>query len=834
MKIPAFAAHYRKSDETWQRLEDHLDGVALLAKQFASKLGLASHGEILGLLHDFGKYSQVFQAYLKSAVGLLERDQDADWVDADSLRGKIDHSTAGAQFIWNELLARATPTSNEALVAQVLALCIASHHSGLINCIGADGNTFGDDTFGKRVRKASDLTHLDEVVRNAALKVTSRAQVLLAEPSLRNDFSTALQRIVCSELAERSCDPRSDLVVHTLFGLLVRALFSCLIDADRIDSADFEGGQHRRKLRSDERPNWTLLAARLEHHLSHFSKSTPIDEIREEVSTHCLEAAARSPGRIYTLTVPTGGGKTLGALRFSLHHAAKHRLDRILFVIPFTSIIDQNATVVRSILEPAESDRSSIVLEHHSNVTPEHQGWREKVLSENWNAPVVFTTFVQLLDTLFGSGTRGARRMHQIANSVIVFDEIQSLPLQCVHLFNSAMNFLAEQCGSTIVLSTATQPLLHTVSASKGALRLCQAHELAPVRTLFDRLRRVEIRDSRKAGGWSDQELAGFARQSINEARSLLIVVNTKKSARQLYRLLSAECEATVLHLSTNMCAAHRKSALATIRELLDENRPIVCISTQLIEAGVDIDFGCVIRYLAGLDSIAQAAGRCNRHGHRSSGVLHIVNPSDESLASLPDLLIGKALTERVLDEFTANPEAFPTGLIGPEAMNRYYDYYFFARTDKMDYPVSKAAIGHDDTLLNLLSINHQAVVEYGRRNGSMPPTFFRQAFMTAAEAFKAIDAPTEGVIVPYSQRGKDLVAALYGSFDISREIELLKESQQYSVNVFPATFEALMRAGALHQVRSDLRIHTLDARYYDERLGLTTEASRSMETINV
>ncbi|MDD5724500.1 MAG: DEAD/DEAH box helicase [Syntrophales bacterium] len=243
-----------------------------------------------------------------------------------------------------------------------------------------------------------------------------------------------------------------------------------------------------------------------------------MDEIRKEVSAHCLDAA-KQPGGLFTLTVPTGGGKTLASLRFALHHAKEYGMDRIIYIIPFTSIIDQNAQVVREILEPEEcpGDAGRIVLEHHSNIGADIQSWKEKLLTENWDAPVVFTTMVQLLETLFGGGTRGARRMHQLANVVIVFDEIQTLPIKCVHLFNNAVNFLVDHCGSTVILCTATQPLLGAVDQKKGALELSEKNELMPnVGKLFIDLKRVHVHDCRKSLGWTYSEIAALAVEQVN------------------------------------------------------------------------------------------------------------------------------------------------------------------------------------------------------------------------------------------------------------------------------------------------------------------------------
>jgi len=462
-----------------QLLEDHLIGVADKAKNFASKIGLTEAGELIGLLHDFGKYSKAFQTYIGSVTGLIDPDED-EYVDAaGKLKGKIDHSTAGAQYIWEALSNRGEP---ERIVAQLLALCIASHHSGLIDCIAPDSNSFGKDIFGKRMKKERDKTYIDEVVKVADTKILARCAKVLGSPILIEQVKILLKNIVLSNTKNGKMNK---CVVQQQIGLAVRFLFSSLIDADRIDSADAEKKRVHQYRQKGNYVSWKILIDRLDCRLQGFTSTKPIDGLRQKISQHCLDAAIREGG-IFTLTVPTGGGKTLASLRFALHHAKQKKLERIIYVIPFTSIIDQNALVVREILEPNDvpEHQGKVVLEHHSSLMPERQTWREKILCESWDAPIIYTTMVQFLETVFGAGTRGARRMHQLANAVLIFDEIQTLPMNCVHLFNNAMNFLAEHCKSTILLCTATQPLLHLVDEKKGAIRLHEQSQLMIIKVI--------------------------------------------------------------------------------------------------------------------------------------------------------------------------------------------------------------------------------------------------------------------------------------------------------------------------------------------------------------
>jgi CRISPR-associated endonuclease/helicase Cas3 len=824
-----FIAHHRESDGVTQSLATHLCNVAILANAFAGKVGLDKQGELIGLLHDLGKFSAAFQAYIKSAVGLLNQDEDEEFVDATGLKGKIDHSTAGAQLVWQELSKQGQLGQ---IVGQILSLCIASHHSGLVDCLSSDTNSLGEDVFGRRMNKADDRSHFNEALGKADEAILARARELTSKPEMLKAMQAAISGIV--RVAPGKDDKST--VAQQQIGLLVRFLFSCLIDADRIDSADFENPKGKKLRANGGYAAWDVLIDRLEKHLETLQLRHPIDILRQGISRHCLEGASRGKG-IYTLTVPTGGGKTLVSLRFALHHANKEtngvKMERVIYVIPFTSIIDQNADIVRKILEPEGVEPSSVILEHHSNLTPEEQSWRGKILSENWDAPVIYTTSVQFLETLFGAGTRGARRMHQLTNAILIFDEIQTLPINCVHLFNNAMNFLVEQCGSTVVLCTATQPLLDKVDANKGAIRIPEGNELMPdVKKLFDDLKRVDVLNRHKPGGWTMDEIVSLALEETAKASSCLVIVNTKKSAQTIYQLCSEQTSIPTYHLSTSMCPAHRKSILAEVRLRLERQEPTLCVSTQLIEAGVDVDFGTVIRFTAGLDSIAQAAGRCNRNGIREIGLVHVVNPQDENLSMLPDIRIGCDKTMRVLEDYEEKPGKYGNNCIGPEAMAWYYQNYFYARASDMDYPVSDRTLGHDDTLLNLLSANTQATAEYGRTKGKKPDIYLRQSFMAAARAFKAIDAPTCGVIVPYGTVGPALITELCATYLPDKEFDLLRRAQQFTVNVFPQTLERLTKAGAVKEIQEGTGILFLDSRYYSPEFGLSETPDGKMEVL--
>jgi len=372
------------------------------------------------------------------------------------------------------------------------------------------------------------------------------------------------------------------------------------------------------------------------------------------------------------------------------------------------------------------------------------------------------------------------------------------------------------------------------VNPDKGVLLVPQANELIPdTKGLFEKLKRVDVLDRRKAGGWTNEEVVALAFEEVDLSGSCLVVVNTKNAAQSLRLLSVGRPDIAVYHLSTNMCPAHRKHVLSEIRAELDGqgDRPVLCISTQLIEAGVDIDFGSVVRCLAGIDSIAQAAGRCNRHGRRAMGRVHIVNPSVDNLDKLPDLRIARTNAERVLDDYRDNPQHFGDSIIGLEAIRRFYQYYFFDRAPEMDYPVRAELLGHGDTVLNLLSENSLALHQHGR---IAPDTYFRQSFMAAGRAFKAIDSPTQGVLVPYGEDGRKVIAELCASHLPEQEFKLLRRAQQFSVNVFPHVLDRLLKHGAVRVIIPGTGILALSSQFYSREFGLSETAVEDMELLSV
>ena len=825
MKDP-YIAHLRKSDGQIQSVQVHLKETAALAKVFAQKLNLESAGELLGLMHDFGKYSRKFQKYIHDKTNLFNPDLDDE--ESTPNGSKVDHSTAGAQWVYRELRKFGAEQGIGELFGQMLGLCIASHHGeGLIDCLDSEGNAI----WKKRFEKDDELTHLVECEHNADEAIKQKAHELVGENLIRS-----LLNAVKPILSEQTTNNK---IKEFYLSCLTRFLFSCLIDADRINSSDFERKDQKDVRRLTEKPDWQSAIDQLEAKLAGFENRYPIDEIRHRISDDCLKRAVDSQG-IYTLTVPTGGGKTLASLRYALHHAQKHNLDRIIYIIPYTSIIDQNAQAVREILG------EDWVLEHHSNLEPEKQSWQDKLLSENWDKPIVFTTMVQFLDAWFGGGTRGARHIHPMTNAVLIFDEIQTLPVKCVHLFCNVLNWLTTFGKSTAVLCTATQPLLgksglqnfpedkRGAITARGLLMLPENAEIMgkhqDLDKLFEELSRVEIRFNEKAGGWNVDEAGAFLLEQFATTPSCLFIVNTKKWAQELYQYCQRQNvpPEVLFHLSTNQCAAHRKAIFDTIKARLEKKQPVICISTQLIEAGVDISMACVIRALGGLDSIAQAAGRCNRHKEVDKGLVYVLNLQETDFSQiLPDIAVGKEKAATIFREFEEKD------ILQPKAMSRYFELYFYNRSDEMVYLINEK--DKNDGLLHWLSdncFNAGAKIKGYFKNDILRKhdlyPLLMQSFKSAGRIFQVIDAPTRSVIVPYG-KGKEYIDTLCGTWDVKEMSKAKKKAQRYSVNVFPKVWNKLQEKKALHETIKGSGIYYLDECHYNNKFGLSLDKISEM-----
>ena len=786
-------ARYDSEANREQTLQEHSSIVSSLSKTYGGAIGCPHLAELCGLIHDAGKAKQEFQAYLLS--------------DDTRLRGKINHTSAGARYIV-EKYGKSTDVY-QACTAQVVALAVCSHHSGLIDCI----DTNGHDRFHSRLYPDRDIGYEESITNFEAECIASENLDALFQKAVE-ETGQILESIL------RRPDIKQEKPFY--FALFARYLLSCVIDADRYDAYCFKAGLPAQDPDYELETTWQELSDNLEHHLStEMRKDREIDRLRAEISDTCRQAA-EYPGGIYRLCVPTGGGKTLASLRYALRHAILHDKRRIIYAIPFTTIIDQNADVVHNSLK-----KDRVILEHHSNLIQESEddglaepdeGDRRSLLTERWDVPIILTTTVQLLNTLFLGKTQSVRRMHNLAGSIIIFDEVQTIPIKCLDMFNAALNFLAEVCGATIILCTATQP-----GSNVGVPVRCSPPEnLVPdYEEMFGKFRRTTIHDACIPGGYSASALADFVLEQQRINTSGLVIMNTKKAAKSLYAALKRQYPSCSLHyLSTALCPAHRREKLAQLNEELEDRKPVICVSTQLIEAGIDISFNCVIRSLAGLDSIAQAAGRCNRHGEDARRDVFIVNSSEEDLSRLPEIKIGQQQTARVLRDYAADPAQFDCDLLSPRALARYYFYYYEVQKKKMPYPVSKenSKFPTDVTLFDLLSRNQAGREAYRGRFDQRPGYLFCQAFASSGSQFAVIDQDTVSVLVPYG-RGKEIIQELATASHLPATAKLLKEGQQYSVNLFKNEVQSL--DNGIYPI-GDTGVLALADMYYSPDYGIT------------
>lgn len=796
-----FCAHINPITLKEQSVKKHSYNVSKMATEYCAKIALAETGKLTGLLHDMGKVTDIFNSYIHYSL-MNPNDK--------SFKGSIDHSTAGAKFIYDNFYN--STDQFQRLTAQLISLVICSHHGGLIDSL----DLYGMDRFTDRMKKEKKIFY-DEVQSNF------KSECLKME-CINDLFNKSKEEIKSIFIKINKID-RSAKFIRFAAGMLEKYLFSCVIDADRYDTYTFmEGKDLQRKINKEAL--WNELADILEDKLKSYLKVNKIDLLREEVSLSCKNFAKNKPG-IYQLSVPTGGGKTLSSLRYALEHAKKFHKDRIFYIIPFTTIIDQNAKDIKDIL-----GHKDMILEHHSNLVLDNEEEDYKLLTERWDSPIILTTMVQFLDTLFSGGTQGIRRMHNLANSIIIFDEIQALPIKCISMFNSAINFLSNICNTTTILCTATQPLLST---TKIPLKLSEnPNIISNIHDKFKQFKRVNLIDKRIVGEYSANLLKDFISNKMDEVKSILIILNTKNSAKEVFHALQKantnlpkNKQYVIVHLSTSMCPAHRIKVLKDMREKLGHQR-VICISTQLIEAGVNISFECVIRSLAGLDNIAQAAGRCNRHGERDCGDVYIVNVAGENVSKLTDIKEGQECTKRVLDEFKENPNMFDNDLLSPKAMEQYYQYYFYNRRAEMDYTLPKP--NNDKTMYDLLSNNKEAIRAFEGRNGHKPELILRQAFKTAGKNFHVIDQNTTGVIVPYGE-GKKLITLINGECKLSELKQYLKKAQQFSVNLFEADMRKLEKFEGLIKLKDGAML-ALRNEFYTENMGVTFE-DKPMEFYN-
>jgi len=707
----------------WQPLENHLCAVARQAEIFGADFNAREWGHIAGLLHDAGKATRAFQQRLEGSSR------------------RVDHSTFGARIAWER----------GGSLGLLLAYALAGHHGGL-----ADGG-------GQETQLHFRLQH-GRVPEDVSLIPTADCRFELTlpfklsrRPNNRNGFSLSF---------------------------FTRMIFSCLVDADFLDTEQFCDPE-----RAGQRPGrwgkkeFLLLQRDFNYHMETIIRKAPattVNRVRQEILSECRQKA-ELPQQIFSLTVPTGGGKTLSSMAFALDHAVKHGLQRIIYAIPFTSIIEQNAAVFQEILGREN------VLEHHCNYREKYEAEeavynRQRGLAaENWDVPVVVTTNVQFFESLFSNRTSRCRKLHNIARSVIILDEAQAIPSEYLEPCLAVLRELKEHYGCTIVLCTATQPALDDDSSLRNALP-----ELAEIvdnpNKLYSRLQRTEVAF---IGRKTNDELAGL----LVQEDQVLCIVSTKPQARDLFELLKND-EGT-FHLSTNMYPRHRQQVLETIRQRLRENKSCRVISTSLVEAGVDLDFPVVYRSMAGLDSIAQAAGRCNREGKMNTqnrlGKVYVFEP--ETMPHMPWI---KRCISRAQETLRSLPDHDP---LGTEVIRRYFELlYDVATLDKKQ-------------IMNLLN-----------PRPLQKELFF--SFKEASQKFRFIEEENIGVVIPIEPETEKLIHELrYSEFPWV----ILRKLQPYSVSVRMNDFVKLDIAGALEMIHEEIPI-LCNIAAYDKEVGLCVD----------
>lgn len=735
-----YLAHVRQlPNGKWEEhfLDEHSHGVANLAGEFANHFDSAGWANLAGLWHDLGKYSTEFQRYIKSVSGY-----DAH-IEAP---GRVDHSTAGAIHAIRQLNQH----------GRILAYLIAGHHGGLPDWNPAE-------TGGKAltIRLGTKQNHLLDRI---PAQVIQQGVLTKAKPTSK---------------------PRGG---EDGLHLWLRMLFSCLVDADFLDTERFMN-----VAQADARSGYRDLPGLLsdfDRYMANKSASaepTPVNIIRADILRQCRDKAALNPGlnpELYSLTVPTGGGKTLSGMAFALRHAVHHKKQRIIYVIPYTSIIEQTAGIFREIFGDS-------VVEHHANLDPgkeeDKEDARSRLATENWDAPIIVTTNVQFFESLFAARTSRCRKLHNIVNSVVVLDEAQLLPPEFLQPIADVMNQLASHYGVTFVLSTATQPALGSFQTFGGKpfRGLDKVREIIDdPDALYQQLKRVEVSvpdDLQTPRDW--ESIAA----ELLQHPSVLCIVSRRDDARELHRLMTAsENGKDTLHLSALMCGEHRSRIIRYIKWRLKKNKPLRVISTQLVEAGVDVDFPVVYRALAGLDSIAQAAGRCNREG-KQDGMGRVVVFVPPKPAPPGVLLLAAQVSKSLLAGYK--------GDVLECSLSKKFFEKFFSDARSLD----KHGI-------------HELLTQDARE--------CKIQFRTVAEKFRLIDdSAYQTILVRYGDN--DILLGKLEKEGPQRW--LMRKLQRFSVNIPKRLFAQLEKQGDVREVWQGIYAQVGNT-LYDKSLGVVID----------
>ncbi|MDP3919317.1 MAG: CRISPR-associated helicase Cas3' [Candidatus Omnitrophota bacterium] len=766
-----YIARSNKSGKS-QTLVNHLAGVSNKIRSLADQ---AVFSEITGMLHDIGKYSLAFQDYIRS----------------NSIENKPDHSSAGAQWILNLLSNRAKQVGDEEiervaqLIARLISHCIVGHHSGLLNGISVGEGTSLDHRLTKTLEP-----YLNNIAPEVSKKIDFLGNLLLSEDNLN---------YIC-----RWIDSDGNISGRDAYSLqfAIRMLFSALVDADRLDSEQAGNPDQWKTRMSVKKDTFPVLLKKLEDFLETLPSNGTVNKVRKAVSEQCKHAASSERG-FFDLTVPTGGGKTFASLRFALHHAIKYRMQRVLYVMPYTTIIDQNADEFRKVLDP--DNKSFNVLEHYSNMEPEKETPENELLADNWESPIIVTTSVQFFESLYAAKPSRCRRLHAIRRAVIILDEAQTVPVRYLKAVTWVLEELVTNYNGSVVFCTATQPLLDSKRLDADALdnHRIGVTNIRPIVTdpqkHFLALSRVQVRPIDSEEPISPSDIAARVKEKVHERKSVLCIFNTKSNAKTVFKELKKDeiMAARLWYLSTGMCPQHRKDVIEIVKLLTSYCRktgtkaPVV-ISTQLVEAGVNLDFDVVFRAMAGIDSIAQAAGRCNREGRMSHpGEVYFFR-AEENLRSLRDISEAKRAGLDTLsaldgDSTLTLSEKDPIGL---KAVEEYFQRLYWSRASEMD------AKGIVTRLASPRRLEEGADVP----------------FATIADEFRFIEKDTVTILVPYGEVGKSLAEKLIKGGMLG--LDEYKTARRYSVQVFRDAF--LQFAPLVVETKSGWLV-LADGKHYNE-----------------
>lgn len=794
MRQKSHLAHIANIDgkRVEQTVKEHSLQTAAYTAKCLKSVGLYYTGFFAGLLHDCGKTKITMTEYL-----------EASFEGKGPQRGSINHTFAAAKLIMQRYWEKAK-TPHEKLACEILAVATSSHH-GLYD--------LEDSTGIKNENGLSHRVYCDDEEIGYTEAINNFFQEVADQETIDDYFAKACEEILAFvKKMEVYASEYKASGMSFMFGLLTRLITSAVIEGDRRDTAEFMKGKSIDLLQADKK-FWQRQIEYMEGRLKNFHSDTPLNKVRADISNQC-KVFAKEKGGIHRLTVQTGSGKTLASLRYALAHAAEYNKERIIYIIPLLSVLDQNSKDIHTYIKD-----NQCILEHHSNLvkTTEDQEELDKreLMTETWDAPVIISTLVQLLNILFSHKTTAIRRMNSLCNSVIVIDEVQSLPLKFGELFNMALNFLAEHCGATIILCSATQPAFEQF---KWSLHLAENIDLVKIKPEYEQVfRRTSIINKITPQGMTLDELSDFAVENVENKDSLLIICNTKKTARELYKKLKLvkQDDWDICHLSTSMCKEHRNKVLNRIGKTpgLNEERKVICISTQLVEAGIDFSFESVIRIWAGLDSIVQAAGRCNRNNDwEKICPVYIVNLQNESLGSLEYIKEGQKTLESVLHEVENQRNQ---DYLSPAFTERYFNrLYSSVYSEKETQFIVKV---HNQPLSIRTMLSTNGGLKCNKHY------YLKQAFKTAGENCKVFDDDKSDVIVAYDEKAKEYqlnLTSAKAENDIQYVKEQLKNLKPYTVSLFENELRALREDNKLEEVIFPGVIF-LDKSAYSDELGV-------------